>query len=90
MLESLSRELNDPYQDQHFQDTLDDVRKLEKWLSKKKIKNNWSMNEKLAFLRNVETTIRTGAAVRRTQLAWFALVIGSVAAILGLLIGISK
>ncbi|OGY90614.1 MAG: hypothetical protein A3B30_02915 [Candidatus Komeilibacteria bacterium RIFCSPLOWO2_01_FULL_52_15] len=88
-IESMMRERRDPFQDVHFQHVIDDIAALESWMKNKKIQNNWTLIEKLAFLRNVEATIRTGTAVRRTQLAWFTLAIGTVAAGFGFLIGIA-
>lgn len=88
-VESLTHEVRDPFQDKHFQNVLDDIHALEQWMHDHNIQNNWSLQEKLAFLRNVESTIRTGSAVRRTQLAWFALAAGTVAAVAGFLLGLS-
>ena len=88
-IESLTRESRDPDRNQHFNQVFDDLKQLEEWMSAQSIKNNWTLIEKLAFLRNVESTIRTGTAVRRTQLAWFALAIGAIGALLGFLIGIN-
>lgn len=88
-IESLTREGRDPHRDQHFQQVFTDLVQLETWMRQRRIRNNWSLTEKLAFLRNVESTIRTGAAVRRTQLSWFALTIGALAAVIGFLIGLS-
>ena len=85
-IESLTSEKRDPYQHQHFQTIIDDLKRLEDWMRKNNMENNWSLQEKLAFLRNVESTIRTGAAVRRTQLAWFAVSLGAIIAFLGFLI----
>lgn len=86
-VESMTREGRDPYRDSHFQQVLKDLSALEVWMRNNKIRNNWDLTEKLAFLRNVESTIRTGTAVRRTQLAWFTLAVGTIAAVLGFLIG---
>lgn len=88
-IESLTSERRDPYRGQHFQQILDDLKMLESWMREHNIQNNWTLTEKLAFLRNVESTIRTGTAVRRTQLSWFTLAIGTLAALLGFLIGIN-
>ena len=88
-IESLTSEKRDPYQNQHFEQTLDDLTNLEAWMRKREIKNSWTLTEKLAFLRNVESTIRTGAAVRRTQLAWFAVAFATIATVLGFLITIT-
>lgn len=88
-IESLTSEGRDPFRDQHFQQTFDDLAVLEKWMKDRKIKNGWTLSEKLSFLRNVESTIRTGAAVRRTQLTWFAVAVGTIGAILGFMIGIN-
>lgn len=85
-IESLTRERREPHRDQHFQQIIDDLRRLEVWMKENHIENNWDLQQKLAFLRNVESAIRTGTAVRRTQLAWFTLTIGSVAATIGILI----
>lgn len=86
-IESLTREERDPFKDRHFQHVFNDIRKLEDWMRRKKIRNHWTLTEKLAYLRNVESTIRTGTAVRRTQLSWFAFAIGAIAAFVGFLIG---
>lgn len=87
-IESLTREGRDPYRDQHFQQVLHDLTALEAWMRENKIENNWDLTEKLAFLRNVESTIRTGTAVRRTQLSWFTLACATIAALFGFFIGI--
>jgi len=88
-IESLTSETRDPHQNQHFQQTFDDLDNLEHWMKTNDVQSGWTLTEKLAFLRNVESTIRTGAAVRRTQLAWFAVAIGGIAATLGFLISIT-
>jgi hypothetical protein len=87
-IESLTKENRDPHQSQHFQQIFDDIRQLEQWMKEKKVKNHWDLTEKLAFLRNVESAIRTGTAVRRTQLAWLTLTIGTIAALTGVLLSI--
>jgi hypothetical protein len=87
-IESLTKERRDPHRDQHYQQIFDDLKRLEDWMRDKKIENNWDLQQKLAFLRNVESAIRTGTAVRRTQLSWFTLTIGTIAATIGLLISL--
>lgn len=86
LIESLTKEKRDPHRDQHFQQIIDDLRQLEVWMKENKIENNWDVQQKLAFLRNVESAIRTGSAVRRTQLAWFTLSIATIAGVIGILI----
>ncbi len=88
-IESLTREQRDPFQDWHFERVFNDVRRLEQWMKNRHIEDTWTLTEKLAFLRNVESTIRTGSAVRRTQLAWFAMAIATIAALIGIVLGIS-
>ena len=87
MLENISAEEHDPFLERHFDNSLDKVKRLDKWLEKKNMKDSWTLTEKLAFLRNIEANIRTGSAFRRTQLSWFALIIAFLAAISGFLIG---
>ena len=86
-IESLTSEGRDPYRDQHFRRVFEDIKQLEKWMKENNIENNWNLKEKLAFLRNVEATIRTGTAVRRTQLSWITLMLGSLAALIGFFVG---
>ena len=88
-IESLTSEKRDPYQHQHFQVIIDDLKRLEDWMLENHMENNWNLQEKLSFLRNVESTIRTGAAVRRTQLAWLAVALGTIIALVGFLISFS-
>ena len=88
-IESLTSEKRDPYQHQHFQAIIDDLKRLEDWMRENHMENSWSLQEKLSFLRNVESTIRTGAAVRRTQLAWLAVALGTIIALVGFLISFS-
>ncbi len=88
-IESLIKTGRDPYRDYHFQQVMDDIKRLEQWMKDHRLKNKWTLTEKLAFLRNVESTIRTGAAVRRTQLSWFTLVIATLAASLAFLLRLS-
>lgn len=87
MLESVNAEEHDPFRERHFDNSLKELKKLDKWLGKHKMAGTWTLSEKLAFLRNVEANIRTGASFRRTQLSWFALLVALFAALSGFLIG---
>lgn len=77
------------YEDGHipenyYSHVLDEVSALEKWMKENEIENNWSLSEKLAFLRSVEAHMRTNAAMRRTELAWAA----GLMALIGVLVGV--
>src|SRR3989344_9122731 len=85
MLESITREDSDLFAYKHFDQVLKQLQSLEDWIAANNVKNNWTLSEKLAFLRNAEATIRTGAAIRRTQLAWIAVAAGTIATISGIL-----
>jgi hypothetical protein len=87
MLENVNAEEHDPFRERHFDNSLKELQKLEKWLGKHKMAETWTLTEKLAFIRNVEANIRTGASFRRTQLSWFALLIALLAAMSGFLLG---
>lgn len=87
MLESVNAEEHDPFRERHFDNSLKELQKLDKWLDKNKMAGDWTLSEKLSFLRTIEANIRTGASFRRTQLSWFALIIALFAAISGYLIG---
>ncbi|MFA6511909.1 MAG: hypothetical protein WCV86_02165 [Patescibacteria group bacterium] len=89
LVEDLENEKNEPHLHRHFRSTLQEMHELENWMKEKGLKNNWTLTEKLAFLRNVEARIRTNAAVRRTELAWWAFGIAIVATIMGFIVGSS-
>ncbi|MFA6525346.1 MAG: hypothetical protein WCT33_03720 [Patescibacteria group bacterium] len=88
MLENISAEEYDPFLERHFNNSLEQLKQLDAWLDQKGIKKDWTLNEKLSFLRNVEANIRTGTSFRRTQLSWVALLIALLAALFGFVIGI--
>ena len=86
-MEDIEGEEPKPYNERHYRMVLNEIEVLEKWMKKNHVRNNWSLSEKLAFLRNVEANIRTGAALRRTELAWIALVTGIIAIVVGFFFG---
>lgn len=87
--ESLSAESHDSFQHRHFEQVLRELQELTVWMKKNKVRHNWTLNEKMSFLRNVEAVRRTGAAIRRTQLAWLAFLLGSLVGLVGLIVGVS-
>ena len=87
LMERVRIEEGQPRNERQFATVLGEIEALEAWVKKNKIKNSWTLAEKLAFLRNVESNIRTAAAVRRTELAWVAFLIGLVAMVVGFMFG---
>jgi hypothetical protein len=87
MLENVGAEEHDPFMERHFDNNLKQLKKLDEWLERHKMAGKWTLDEKLAFLRNVEANIRTGASFRRTQLSWVALIVALLAALSGFIIG---
>lgn len=87
-MEDLGSETNEPHLHRHFRDALKELAELESWMKQHRIRNNWTLTEKLAFLRNVEARIRTNSAIRRTELAWWAFTAGIALGLVGFAIGI--
>lgn len=89
LIEELENGEEEPHLHRHFANAMQEVTELENWMRCKGIKNNWTLTEKLAFIRNVEAQIRTNAAVRRTELSWWAFGLALAAALLGFIVGLN-